>query len=357
MRPPAVPTRQPLPSRTVIAVDAMSGDHGPATCVPGSLAVLRSEPGCELVLVGRPDELAPARAALTESERARVRIVAATQVVAMDERPRDAIRRKKDSSLRRALDLVAAGEAAAAVSAGNTGALMAPAQFVLGMVEGVERPAIISSIPSTGGHTLMLDLGANSQATPEQLCQFAVMGAIVAEGVHAIERPRVGLLNIGAEEIKGHELVQAAHATLSSGVHGLNYVGYVEGNDIFTGELDVVVTDGFTGNVALKTMEGLARLISGIMREEFTASLGRKLGAVAAKPALDAIRGRLDPRRYNGASMVGLAGNVIKSHGGADATAFANAVRLGLAEARHGVPALVATRLAAARTAGATSNA
>jgi phosphate acyltransferase len=329
---------------TVIAVDAMSGDHGPATCVPGALAVLRSEPACELVLVGRPDVLAPALAALPAAERARIRIVEATQVVAMDERPRDAIRRKKDSSLRRALDLVEKGEAAGCVSAGNTGALMATAHFVLGMIEGVDRPAIISAIPSVGGHTQMLDLGANAAATPEQLCQFAVMGAVVAEGVHGVARPRVGLLNIGEEDIKGSELVQAAHASLGA-MPGLEYVGYVEGDDIFTGVVDVVVTDGFTGNVALKTMEGLARLISGIMREEFTASAGRKLGAVAAKPALDAIRSRLDPRRYNGASMVGLAGNVIKSHGGADATAFANAVRLALAEARHGVPALIGARL------------
>jgi glycerol-3-phosphate acyltransferase PlsX len=334
-----------LNARTVIAVDAMSGDHGPATCVPGALAVLRSEPACELALVGRPEVLEPELASLPGGERARVRVVPATQVVAMDERPRDAIRRKKDSSLRRALDLVANGEAAACVSAGNTGALMASAHFVLGMVEGVERPAIMSAIPSAGGHTHMLDLGANATATPVQLVQFAVMGAIVAEGVHGIARPRVGLLNIGEEDIKGNELVQAAHAQLQSGLHGLNYVGYVEGDDIFTDAVDVVVTDGFTGNVALKTMEGLARLISGIMRDEFTSSTGRKLGAVAAKPSLDAIRSRLDPRRYNGASMVGLAGNVIKSHGGADATAFATAVRLALAEARHGVPALIAEKL------------
>jgi glycerol-3-phosphate acyltransferase PlsX len=334
-----------LNARIVIAVDAMSGDHGPATCVPGALTVLRSEPACELALVGRPEVLEPELASLPEGERTRVRVVPATQVVAMDERPRDAIRRKKDSSLRRALDLVASGEAAACVSAGNTGALMASAHFVLGMVEGVERPAIISAIPSAGGHTLMLDLGANASATPEQLGQFAVMGAIVAEGVHRVARPRVGLLNIGEEDIKGHELVQSAHAQLQAGLHGLNYVGYVEGDDIFTGAVDVVVTDGFTGNVALKTMEGLARLISGIMRDEFTSSTARKLGALAAKPALGAIRARLDPRRYNGASMVGLAGNVIKSHGGADATAFATAVRLALAEARHGVPALIAEKL------------
>lgn len=321
----------------------MSGDHGPATCVPAALAVLRDEPSLSLALVGRPDELAPYLAALGEAERARVRVVPASQVVGMDERPRDAIRRKKDSSMRVALDLVERGEAAASVSAGNTGALMAIGHFVLGMIPGIERPAIISAIPAVGGHTHMLDLGANSSATPDQLFQFAVMGSVVATDLHGLERPRVGLLNIGEEDIKGHDLVQAAHQRLANSK--LEYVGYVEGDDIFTGTVDVVVTDGFTGNVALKTMEGLARLISGTMREEFTATPLRKLGALAAKPALDSLRARLDPRRYNGASMVGLAGIVIKSHGGADATAFATAVRVAVTEARKGVPSQISAHL------------
>ena len=329
-------------SSLTVAVDAMSGDHGPSVCVPGALAVLREEPLVSIALVGQPAALEPGLAGLRPSERERVRIVAATQIVAMDERPRDAIRRKKDSSLRRAVDLVATGAADACVSSGNTGALMATAHFVLGMIAGIERPAIISSIPAPGGETLMLDLGANSSATPDQLLQFAVMGSVVAADLLGRAAPRIGLLNIGSEDIKGHELVQAAHQRLQSS--RLHYVGYVEGNHIFSDQVDVVVTDGFTGNVALKTMEGLARMIAGTIREEFTRSPWRKLGALAARPALDGLRERLDPRRYNGAGMVGLAGVVIKSHGGADATAFAHAVRLAVVEARNGVPSHISAQ-------------
>lgn len=245
--------------------------------------------------------------------------------------------------MRRALDLVKSRAADACVSAGNTGALMATAHFVLKMLPGVERPAIVSLIPSRGGHTYMLDLGANASCTPAQLCQFGVMGSILATdlaGAHP--RPRVGLLNIGEEEIKGHEVVQAAHNLLAAS--GINYVGFVEGHDIFSDEVDVVVTDGFTGNVALKTMEGAARLIRDAMREEFTRSLARKLGALAARPALEALRARIDPRRYNGASMIGLNGIVIKSHGSADAFGFQRAIEVAVLEARDDVPARIARR-------------
>src|SRR6267154_2699664 len=270
------------------------------------------------------------------------------QVVEMTDHPREALRRKKDSSMRRALDLVKTREANACVSAGNTGALMAMAHFVLKMLPGVERPAIGSLIPSRGGHTYMLDLGANASATPEQLRQFGVMGSILAsdlDGAH--DKPRVGLLNIGEEEIKGHEIVQAAHNLLTAS--GLNYVGFVEGHDIFSDKVDVVVTDGFTGNVALKTMEGAARLIADAMREEFTRTSLRKLGALAVKPVLNALRARLDPRRYNGASMVGLNGIVIKSHGNTDLYGFQRAIEVAVLEARNGVPAQIAQRLAASR--------
>jgi glycerol-3-phosphate acyltransferase PlsX len=323
----------------------MSGDLGPRVCVPGALAALAAEPDLELVLVGRPEPIEAELKALPRVDRARVRIAAASQVVGMDEPPREAIRRKKDSSMRVALDLVASGEAGACVSAGNTGALMATAHFVLGMIEGIERPAIIAAIPAEGGHTYMLDLGANSAATAEQLFQFAVMGAVVAADLAARPRPRVGLLNIGSEDIKGHELVKAAHQRLLAS--RLDYIGFVEGNDTFTGAVDVVVTDGFTGNVALKTMEGLARMIGGAIRSEFTASPWRRLGALAAAPSLGGLKKRFDPRRYNGASMVGLAGVVIKSHGGADATAFAHAVRLAGVEARNGVPSQISQELRA----------
>ena len=266
----------------------------------------------------------------------------------MSDHPRDALRRKKDSSMRRALDLVKSHEAHACVSAGNTGALMATAHFVLKMLPGVERPAIVSIIPSRGGHTYMLDLGANASCTPAQLCQFAVMGSVLAadlEGAHA--QPRVGLLNIGEEEIKGNEVVQAAHNLL--GAMDINYVGFVEGHDIFSDKVDVVVTDGFTGNIALKVMEGAARFIGEALRQEFTRTTLRKLGYLAARPALKALRTRIDPRRYNGASMIGLNGIVIKSHGGADLFGFQRAIEVAVLEARNGVPAQIAQRLSASR--------
>lgn len=323
----------------------MSGDQGPSACVPGALEVLREDEALELVLVGQPEAIEPHLKSLAATERGRVRVLAATQVVGMDEHPREAIRRKKDSSLRRALDLVAEGAAAACVSSGNTGALMSTAHFVLGMVEGIERPAIISALPATGGHTCMLDLGANVSATAEQLVQFAIMGAVVAADFFGRERPRVALLNIGREDIKGNEIVKAAHQLLQAS--RLDYVGYVEGNDICSGHVDVIVTDGFTGNVALKAMEGITRMIAGAVREEFTASATRSLGALAAGPALASLKKRLDPRRYNGASMVGLAGVVIKSHGSADATAFAHAVRVGVLEAQNGLPAQISAQLQA----------
>ena len=246
--------------------------------------------------------------------------------------------------MRRALDLVKSHEAHACVSAGNTGALMAMAHFVLKMLPGVERPAIVSLIPSRGGHTYMLDLGANASCTPAHLCQFAVMGSVLAadlEGAH--ERPRVGLLNIGEEEIKGNETVQTAHTLIAES--GVNYVGFVEGHDIFTGKVDVAVTDGFTGNVALKAMEGVARYITDALREEFTRNTLRKLGALAARSSLNALRTRLDPRRYNGATMVGLNGIVIKSHGGADLFGFQRAIEVAVIEARNGVPEKIAERL------------
>jgi phosphate acyltransferase len=331
-----------------IAIDAMSGDRGPSTCVPASLAVAREFPDVRFTLIGRQAELeremAASGAAVNAGKPANVSCLFAADVVEMTDHPREALRRKKDSSMRRALDMVKAHEATACVSAGNTGALMAMAHFVLKMLPGVERPAIVSMIPSRGGHTYMLDLGANASCTPAQLCQFGVMGSILAadlEGAH--EKPRVGLLNIGEEEIKGNENVQAAHGLLSAS--GLNYIGFVEGHDIFSDKVDVVVTDGFTGNVALKTMEGAARFITEALRQEFTRSTLRKLGALAAKPTLEALRTRLDPRRYNGATMVGLNGIVIKSHGGADLFGFQRAIEVAIHESRNDVPERIAARL------------
>ena len=322
----------------------MSGDGGPSICVPAALAAAHEFSDVRFTLIGRQADLE--REMATGPAPRNLFCLFAAEVVEMTDHPREALRRKKDSSMRRALDLVKARDANACVSAGNTGALMAMAHFVLKMLPGVERPAIGSLIPSRGGHTYMLDLGANASATPEQLRQFGVMGSILASDVDgAHDRPRVGLLNIGEEEIKGHEIVQAAHNLLTAS--GLNYVGFVEGHDIFSDKVDVVVTDGFTGNVALKTMEGAAKLISDTLRTEFTRNFARKLRALAAKPALDALRTRLDPRRYNGATMVGLNGIVIKSHGGADLYGFQRAIEVAVQEARNGVPAKIIERLGA----------
>jgi phosphate acyltransferase len=311
--------------------------------VPAAIAAAAAHPDVQFTLVGREPDME--RELVGRNPRNIARLHAA-QVVEMTDHPRDALRRKKDSSMRRALDLVKSGAAAACVSAGNTGALMATAHFVLKMIPGVERPAIISQIPSRGGHTYMLDLGANATCTPAQLCQFGVMGSILATDLAgAVPRPRIGLLNIGEEEMKGDEVVQAAHNFLAAS--GVNYVGFVEGHDVFSDEVDVVVTDGFTGNVALKTMEGAARMIKEVMREEFMRSLLRKLGALAAKPALEAMRLRIDARRYNGASMIGLSGIVIKSHGNTDVFGFQCAIEVAVHEARDNVPARIAERLGA----------
>jgi glycerol-3-phosphate acyltransferase PlsX len=334
-----------VPALLHIAIDAMSGDHGASVSVPAALAAAREFTDVRFTLIGRQADL---ERELENATLPNVSCLNAADVVEMSDHPREALRRKKDSSMRRAIDLVKANDANACVSAGNTGALMATAHFVLKMLPGVERPAIVSLIPSRGGHTYMLDLGANASCTPEQLRQFAVMGSVLAadlEGAH--ERPRVGLLNIGEEDIKGNDIVQAAHNLLAASE--INYVGFVEGHDIFSDQVDVVVTDGFTGNVALKAMEGAAHLITDTLREEFSRTPLRKLGYLAARPALKAFRERIDPRRYNGASMVGLNGIVIKSHGGTDAFGFQRAIEVAVLEARNGVPERIAQRLHAAR--------
>src|SRR5262245_33228716 len=262
-----------------IAVDVMSGDSGAPECIPGALRALAADPALELILVGKPETIEPALAAAPADVRARTTVHPAATVVGMSEHPREAIRRRKDSSMRLAIDLVKEGRAHAMVSAGNTGALTAMAHFVLKTVGPVERAPIMSSVPArNGGHTHILDLGANSKATALQLAQFATMGSIVARDVFGIPRPRIGLLNIGEEESKGHEIVQEAHELIRA--LDVNYAGFVEGHDIFDEKVDVVVTDGFTGNVALKTMEGLAKLIVEQMRTEFSRVLARQLSGL-----------------------------------------------------------------------------
>jgi glycerol-3-phosphate acyltransferase PlsX len=332
-----------------IAIDVMSGDRTPRDYVAGVARALRHDDVLRVLMVGDPATIQGALdGAFSEQIRQRIEIVPATEVVAMDESPREAIRRKKHSSMRVAIDTVKEGRALACVSAGNTGALTAMSHFVLKTLEGVERAAIMSAIPAAHGHTHMLDLGANTKATPGQLLQFGFMGSIVARDVYAVEGPRVGLLNIGEEDMKGHEIVQEAHALL--GGSGLNYIGFVEGDDIFSGDVDVVVTDGFTGNVALKTMEGAAHLIANRLRSEFSASWLSKLAGIVARPVLRRAAAGLDPRRYNGACMVGLSGIVVKSHGGADSIAFARAIELAAHAARRGLTAHIAQALQTQRS-------
>jgi glycerol-3-phosphate acyltransferase PlsX len=322
--------------KVTIALDAMGGDRGPEVVVPAALATLERDDSVRLVLVGLPDVLEAAERSTQGRFGSRLKFKAASEVVAMDEHPADALRHKKDSSLRVAITLVKDGEADACVSAGNTGALMATARYVLKTLPGIDRPAIISAVPGITGPTYMLDIGANVGCTAEHLLQFAVMGSVVASDILEIERPKVGLLNIGIEDIKGNEVVREAGALLARS--NLNYCGYVEGDGIFHADIDVVVTDGFVGNVAIKTMEGVAGLIGSFLRQEFQRNSLRKLQGLAANSALTALRARVDPRRYNGASLVGLNGVVLKSHGGADKVAFETAVKTAIVEARKGVP-------------------
>jgi glycerol-3-phosphate acyltransferase PlsX len=329
-----------------IAVDVMSGDSGPRECIPGALRALIADPALELILVGQPEIIEPALAGATADVRARLTVHPAASVVGMSEHPREAIRRRKDSSMRIAIDLIKEGRAGAMISAGNTGALTAMAHFVLKTLGPVERAPIMSAVPARDdAHTHILDLGANSRASAVQLAQFATMGSIVARDVYGISKPRIGLLNIGEEESKGHELVQEAHELIRAS--DVNYVGFVEGHNIFDASVDVVVTDGFTGNVALKTMEGLAKLIGEKLRGEFTRDGLSKLSGLFAKPVLDRVSRSLDPRRYNGACMVGLTAVVVKSHGSADRVAFAAAIATTATAMRRGLPAAISRALTA----------
>lgn len=329
-----------------IALDAMSGDHGWEAVVPAALDCLRQHPNVAFILVGDRAQLQQALADHGAEESERLSIEHASEVVGMCESPAKALRNKKDSSMRVALNLVHQGRAGACISAGNTGALMATARFVLKTLPGIDRPAIISPIPSSDGHTLMLDLGANAECTPEQLFQFAIMGSVLATAVHEVDKPRVGLLNIGSEEIKGNQQIQSAARLLSAS--SLNYIGYVEGNDIFIGDVDVVVCDGFVGNVSLKTGEGLGKLIAQFLREEFSRNIFTRAAALCAMPVLNAFRKRVDPRNYNGASFLGLQGIVIKSHGDADRVAFTSAIETALLEMERNVPGRISSLLASA---------
>ena len=326
-----------------VALDAMGGDHGPDVVVPAALSVLAKEPEVRLILVGDENTLIETLRAHRAQPGDRLAVRHASQQVEMDDLPSQALRSKKDSSMRVSIDLVKEQVADACVSAGNTGALMATARFVLKTLPGIDRPAIIASLPTIGGHTHLLDLGANVESTPRQLFEFAVMGSVLTSAVDNIPRPKVALLNIGEEEIKGNEGVKEAARLLASS--DLHYVGFVEGDDIFTGNADVIVCDGFVGNVALKSSEGVAKMISHFIRTEFGRNLFTRLAGLLALPVIKAFRTRIDPRKYNGASLVGLRGIVIKSHGSADEVAYANAIREAVAEIKKNVPVRISEHL------------
>lgn len=319
-----------------IALDAMSGDVGPDVVVPAAQAILSSKSNIKLILVGQEDVLSAKLASQKVQSSPELTIHRASQVVGMDELPSQALRFKKDSSMRVAIDLVKQGEADACVSAGNTGALMATARFVLKTLPGIDRPAICTILPSLYGHTHVLDLGANVDSKAEHLLQFAIMGSVLATAVDNMSSPRVGLLNIGAEEIKGNEQVKKAATLLAASE--LNYIGFVEGDDIFLKQVDVVVCDGFVGNVALKTIEGVAKLIRHFMQTEFKRNLFTRLAGLMALPVLRSFGRKIDPRRYNGASLLGLQGIVIKSHGSADVISFVNAIEIAMLEVEKAVP-------------------
>lgn len=313
----------------------MSGDLGAEVVVRAAAASLQKYAHLDLVLVGDETTLEDLVTRIIGDQQ-RLRIVHADEVVAMSEPPADALRKKKNSSMRIAIDLVKSGEADACVSAGNTGALMATARFVLKMLPGIDRPAIIAELPAKGGSLHMLDLGANAQGTAEHLFQYAVMGSIVTSDILGIDRPRVALLNIGAEDTKGDDTVREAAALLTEST--LNYVGFIEGSDLFSGKADVAVTDGFTGNVALKTMEGTVGLCGHYLRRAFARDWRAKLQALLAGPVLRRLAVELDSRNYNGATLVGLNGIVIKSHGSADAYAFQHAIDTAVVEVRNQLP-------------------
>ncbi|MER2583140.1 MAG: phosphate acyltransferase PlsX [Candidatus Competibacter sp.] len=328
-----------------IALDGMGGDIGPDAVVPAALRVLRTAgDSLRLILVGQEDVLSSQLVRNKAKGDPRLLIRHASQLVSMDESPAQALRAKKDSSMRVAINLVKQGEADACVSAGNTGALMATARFVLKTLPGIDRPAICTTLPTVHGHTRMLDLGANVDSKAEHLLQFAVMGSVLAT-VNGIDQPRVGLLNIGEEDIKGNEQVKEAVRLLAAS--DLHYIGFVEGDGIFLDEVDVVVCDGFVGNVALKSSEGVAKLIRHYMTQEFKRNPLTRLAGLVALPVLRALGRKIDPRRYNGASLLGLQGIVVKSHGGADALAFANAIQVAMLEAERKVPQQIDAHLAA----------
>jgi len=334
-----------MPETPIIAIDAMGGDVGPEVTVAAAALILKQRQDVKLILVGLEDKIKAELSRLNLAESERLIVKHASEIVAMDEAPALALRKKKDSSMRVAINLVHEGVASAAVSAGNTGALMATAKFVLKTLKGIDRPAIMTTLPNMTGHTHMMDLGANVDSGAENLFQFAVMGSVTASAVDNVKNPRVGLLNIGSEAMKGNAQVKAAEPLLQNS--NLNYIGFVEGDDIFNGSVDVVVCDGFVGNVSLKSSEGVAKMFGQFIREEFNRNILTKIIGLIALPVLNAFKKRVDHRRYNGASLLGLKEIVIKSHGGADDYAFSKAIDVAILEAEKCVPQCIESHLGA----------
>ncbi len=330
-------------SAPVIAIDAMGGDFGPHCIVPACIDSLAEHPSLQLILVGQPDILEQLLAEHPSADRSRLLVHPASEVIAMDDRPAQVLRGKPDSSMRQTLELVRRGAAQACVSAGNTGALMALSRHVLKTLPGIDRPAMVSLVPTQRGHCHLLDLGANIDCTAEQLYQFAVMGAVAAEALGTAQ-PRVALLNVGSEEIKGNQQVKLA-ASLLRQAPTLNYVGFVEGDGLYRGEADVVVCDGFVGNIVLKASEGLAAMIAARLAEQFRSGLLARLAGLLALPLLRRLQGELRPARHNGASFLGLQGIVVKSHGSAGPEAFRAAIRRALVEIDENLPERLHGRL------------
>ncbi|MDE1891361.1 MAG: phosphate acyltransferase PlsX [Betaproteobacteria bacterium] len=318
-----------------VAVDAMGGDVGVEVTVPAALELLDIDPDVNLILVGDRDVILNKLKQLRFHSSPRLTVQHASEVVSMDEPPALALKKKKDSSMRVAINLVKDGVAHACVSAGNTGALMATARFVLKMMPGIERPAIATKMPAINGHVYVLDLGANVDCGAEHLQQFGIMGSTLCAAIDGIDKPTVGLLNIGHEAIKGGEVIKQASQLLASSP--INFYGNVEGDDIYRGTVNVVVCDGFVGNIVLKTSEGLAWMLSQMIKNEFKKNLFTKIAALVAMPVLKSFRKKVDHRQYNGASLLGLKGLVIKSHGGADSYAFRHAIQYAISEYRNNV--------------------
>ncbi len=324
-----------------VAIDCMGGDHGPSVTVPAALDFVRKHEDARVILVGIEDKIRPF---LANEESLRVSVRHANEIVEMDESPALALRNKKNSSMRLAIELVKNGEADACVSAGNTGALMAISRFVLKMLPGIDRPAICAVLPTSTGHVHVLDLGANVDCSPEHLLQFGIMGASLVAAIEHRDRPTVGILNIGEEDIKGNEVVKRAAELLKNS--GLNFVGNIEGDGLYKGEAEVIVCDGFVGNVALKASEGLAQMLATFLRQEFGRNILTKFAALFALPVLKNFKRRVDHRRYNGASLLGLKGIVVKSHGSADVFSFGNAIGRAGEIVRSGVLSRITERVA-----------